>query len=94
MSTTIKNNRLLAAALSYAELGYRIFPCVPGTKVPLTEHGFLDATTDEKQMRIWETGKHLVESCDQFCDALVLDQSPDEANHRCIGRKIKLVSKG
>ena len=37
------------AAIKYAELGYRVFPCAPGTKIPLTEHGFKDGTTDIAQ---------------------------------------------
>jgi hypothetical protein len=37
-------NDLLRAALHYAELGYAVFPCVPGRKEPLTKNGFLDAT--------------------------------------------------
>ena len=47
------DNRLLQAALGYAELGYRVFPCVPGTKKPLTEHGFHDATTDSSRIEAW-----------------------------------------
>lgn len=46
---------LLTAALRYAELGYRVFPCVPGGKAPLTEHGFHDATTDADQIERWWT---------------------------------------
>ncbi len=46
---------LLTAALRYAELGYRVFPCVPGGKAPLTAHGFHDATTDAKQIERWWT---------------------------------------
>jgi hypothetical protein len=46
-------NALLAAALRYAELSYRVFPCVPGGKDPIPEHGFLDATTDAKQIEQW-----------------------------------------
>ncbi|MCC7409979.1 MAG: bifunctional DNA primase/polymerase [Phycisphaeraceae bacterium] len=46
-------NILLAAALAYAELGYAVFPCAPGGKVPLTEHGFLDATTDPQKIEQW-----------------------------------------
>jgi hypothetical protein len=46
---------LLEAALRYAELGYRVFPCVPGGKVPLTPHGFQDATTDPSQIDSWWT---------------------------------------
>ena len=41
---------LYEAALRYAELGYPVFPCAPGTKTPLTEHGHLDATTDPDQI--------------------------------------------
>jgi Bifunctional DNA primase/polymerase, N-terminal len=44
---------LLAAALKYASLGYSVFPCAPGAKRPITDHGFLDATTDEAQIRRW-----------------------------------------
>ncbi len=40
-------------ALKYAELGWHIFPLKPGTKVPITKHGVLNATTDEKQIRAW-----------------------------------------
>lgn len=44
---------LFEAALRYAELGYTVFPCVSGTKIPLTEHGFKDATTDPDQIEAW-----------------------------------------
>lgn len=44
---------LQEAALRYAELGYKIFPCVPGEKRPLTQHGLKDATTDEFQIMSW-----------------------------------------
>ena len=44
---------LLAAALSYAERGWPVFP-VNG-KAPLTRHGFRDATRDPAQIRAWWT---------------------------------------
>jgi hypothetical protein len=44
---------LLKAALAYAELGWRVFPCLPKQKVPATEHGVKDATCDEEQIRRW-----------------------------------------
>lgn len=44
---------LLEAALRYAELGYPVFPCGSGTKTPLTEHGFKDATNDPDQIESW-----------------------------------------
>lgn len=46
---------LLEAALRYASMGYSVFPCVPGDKVPATEHGVLDATTDEPMICRWWT---------------------------------------
>jgi len=47
--------KILSSALGYAELGYPVFPCVPGGKRPLTKHGFKDATTDPEQIRTWWT---------------------------------------
>jgi hypothetical protein len=41
------------AALAYAARGWPVFPCKPGRKVPNTEHGFLDATTDPAAIRAW-----------------------------------------
>lgn len=41
------------AALRYAEMGYRVFPCIPGTKHPITAHGFHDASTDSVQIERW-----------------------------------------
>lgn len=52
------NNDLLISALWYAENGWAVFPCAPGAKEPLIPasaggRGFLDATTDEAQIRRW-----------------------------------------
>ncbi|MBI5886143.1 MAG: bifunctional DNA primase/polymerase [Deltaproteobacteria bacterium] len=47
--------KLLDAALRYAELGYPVFPCVPCGKVPITPHGFKDASTDAAQIEAWWT---------------------------------------
>ncbi|MBK9386051.1 MAG: bifunctional DNA primase/polymerase [Planctomycetes bacterium] len=47
---------MLDAALAYAEQGIKVFPCGgEDGKKPLTKHGFLDATTDERQIRAWWT---------------------------------------
>lgn len=48
---------LLDAALHYGELGYAVFPCAPGTKTPLTEHGCLDASTDAERIEAWWTNR-------------------------------------
>src|SRR5262245_31385106 len=45
--------RMLAWALAYARLGWRVFPCAG--KKPLTTHGFKDATTDVQVIREWWT---------------------------------------
>ena len=40
-------------ALAYTRRGWRVFPCAPRGKVPLTAHGLKDASTDEKQLTDW-----------------------------------------
>lgn len=42
-------------ALRLAELGYKVLPCVPGDKRPLTANGLKDATIDEFQIELWWT---------------------------------------
>ena len=46
---------MLGFALSYAAKGWRVFPCKPKAKEPMTANGFKDATTDEAQIRKWWT---------------------------------------
>ncbi len=45
-------NTMKEEALKYARRGWAIFPC-RGDKSPYTDHGFQDATTDEKQLEDW-----------------------------------------
>jgi len=45
----------LREALALASQGWPVFPCQPGRKVPATAHGYLDATTDERQITSWFT---------------------------------------
>lgn len=42
-------------ALRFASRGWHVLPCVPGEKVPLTPHGYKDATTDSAQIAAWWT---------------------------------------
>lgn len=46
---------MFAQALAFAQAGVSVFPCVPGEKRPLTARGFLDASTDPHQIRMWWT---------------------------------------
>ena len=50
---TVTENILLKSALEYAKMGFGVFPLYPKGKNPLTQHGYLDATTDEKQIIAW-----------------------------------------
>lgn len=44
---------LLGAALIYASWGWPVFPCRPGHKRPITEHGFREASTDAEVVAGW-----------------------------------------
>lgn len=44
---------MLGAALTYAQWGWPVFPCRPGLKRPITEHGLHDASTDTATIRDW-----------------------------------------
>jgi Bifunctional DNA primase/polymerase, N-terminal len=45
----------LRRALAFAAHGWPVFPCQPGQKIPTTRHGYLDATTDQRQITRWFT---------------------------------------
>lgn len=51
--STPPRDRMLRAALAYAQKGWKVFPCRPRGKQPATRHGFKDATTDETLIRTW-----------------------------------------
>ena len=44
---------VLDTALRYARRGWPVFPCQPGSKTPATTHGYIDATTDSRQITAW-----------------------------------------
>ena len=41
------------AAHRYAEIGWNVFPCAPDSKLPLTQHGFLDASSSHRRIEGW-----------------------------------------
>jgi hypothetical protein len=43
----------LQLALILARMDFKVFPCNPKTKGPLTPRGYYDATTDEGQIHTW-----------------------------------------
>ena len=43
------------AARLYAGAGFKIFPCLPMSKIPATTHGFHEATDDLTQIDAWWT---------------------------------------
>jgi catechol 2,3-dioxygenase-like lactoylglutathione lyase family enzyme len=45
----------LRQALAFTSHGWPVFPCQPGQKIPATVHGYLDATTDPRQITRWFT---------------------------------------
>jgi len=46
---------MLKRALAYVDLGWAVFPLIPNTKEPLTEHGFKDASKDIAVVKRWWT---------------------------------------
>lgn len=44
---------LVFAALEYAERGWKIVPCRPSGKIPLTPNGYKDASSDPAQITEW-----------------------------------------
>lgn len=44
---------MLDDALAYARRGWAVIPLKPRGKIPLTQHGVIDATTDENTIRSW-----------------------------------------
>lgn len=46
-------HRLMKAALTYAERGWRVLPLRPGTKIPIHESWQIEASTDPDLIRSW-----------------------------------------
>lgn len=67
----------LNEAIRLANLGYRVFPCVPGKKNPLTEHGLRDATADQQIIERWWQSYPAANIGVSAAGLLVIDVDPD-----------------
>lgn len=56
------------AALDYAERGWKVFPCKPNSKEPMTGRGYKDATSDPKKIAEW-WAQHPSANIGLACDA-------------------------
>jgi Bifunctional DNA primase/polymerase, N-terminal len=77
----VADERNLRAALAYARAGWRVFPAVPGEKVPATAHGVHDATADAGPIRAWwerNPDRNVAIACGHpGPDVLDIDRKPD-----------------
>lgn len=81
------------SALLYASWGWRVFPCLPKNKTPLTAHGCKDATTDEAKIRAWwgaEPNANIGIATGKESDLTVIDLDGAEGIEN--GTKLGLVS--
>jgi hypothetical protein len=62
-----------AAAVEYAKDGFRVLPCWPRSKKPLTPNGFSDASTDLSKIDYWWSRCPDANIAIQTRDLLVLD---------------------
>jgi len=69
----------LKAALAYASWGWPVLPIVPNGKLPATQHGVNDATTDEATIRRWFEGhddRNVGIACGAASGLVVFDIDP------------------
>lgn len=53
----MSDDRLVKSALIYADMGFAVFPLIPGRKEPIQEGGFHNATTDAEIIKRWWSEK-------------------------------------
>ena len=82
---------MLEYALKYAALGWAIFFCRPGDKRPATQHGYLDATTDTKQIRVWWNERpdlNIGLACGEISGITALDIDPRSHGHEFLAAAV------
>ncbi len=72
-----------AMARAYAEAGIPVFPCRAGGKIPVTENGFYDATTDPNIIDVWWSKNHEYNPafCPASVDLFIIDVDPGADTH-------------
>lgn len=70
---------MLGAALQWSKI-VPVFPCIPNKKLPDTEHGFKDATSDQIQITRWWTEKpdRNLAACPDDAGCFVIDADGNE----------------
>jgi hypothetical protein len=79
---------MLNAALSYAEMGFAVFPCIPRGKAPVTSHGFKDATKKRDEiLALWRSyrGANVAIATGAISGIVVLDIDPRHGGDDAIG---------
>jgi AAA domain/Bifunctional DNA primase/polymerase, N-terminal len=68
-------------AVALAEAGIPVFPCLEDGKLPATEHGFKDASSDVEVVRAWwiENPNYNIAICPEDCGWIVVDEEADGA---------------
>jgi hypothetical protein len=82
---------LLGTALYYATLGVKVFPVgtSTGRKVPLTRHGFKDASNEQdKVLAMWRNGATMIGAVHDFASIVDIDGDEGEESFKRIEHRL------